>query len=164
MIFWGLFTGIRGQSEKLSRDEMLSRLFFNMLPVQVLIFAMGSINSIVDGTIAGRFIDSNAVAVIGLHYSMVSVLQAIGYMLLGGSTVLCGRYMGKGDFNKTEGIFSLNLTITFILGVIITAASFIMPGQIAVMLGTNEELKADLIRHKVGYAFGIIPMLLGQQV
>ncbi len=159
-----MIMGMIGQSDKSSRDEMLSRLFFNMLPVQVLIFAMGSINSIVDGTIAGRFIDSNAVAVIGLYYSMVSILQAIGYMLLGGATVLCGRYMGKGDFKKTEGIFSLNLTVTFIIGAILTAVSFIMPGKIAVMLGTNEELKADLIRYITGFAFGIIPMLLGQQI
>ncbi len=120
--------GKKEQDKKTSRNEMLSRLFFNLLPVQILIFAMGSINSIVDGAIAGRFIDSTAVAIIGLYYSMVCVLQAVGYVLLGGTTVLCGRYMGRGDFKKTEGIFSLNLTVTLIVGAIISVISFIFPG------------------------------------
>ena len=34
---------------------MFKRLFFKLLPVQILIIAMGSINSIVDGAVAGRF-------------------------------------------------------------------------------------------------------------
>jgi Na+-driven multidrug efflux pump/anti-sigma regulatory factor (Ser/Thr protein kinase) len=152
------------KSEKTLGNEMISRLFFSMLPVQILIFAMGSINSIVDGAIAGRFIDSTAVGIIGLYYSMVSILQAAGYMLLGGTTVLCGRYMGRGDFEKTEGIFSLNMTVTLLLGAMISVISFIMPGNIAVMLGANEELKGELVKYIMGYAVGIIPMLLAQQI
>ena len=33
---------------------MISRLFFRLLPVQVALVAMGSINAIVDGVVAGR--------------------------------------------------------------------------------------------------------------
>ena len=147
-----------------SSDKLLSRLFFSILPVQILIFAMGSINTIVDGTMAGRYIDSTAVGVIGLYYSMVNIMTAAGSVLLGGTTVLCGRYMGKGEIRKTEGIFSLNLTVTFIVGVILTACSLLVPGPIAVMLGSSDELKAKLVQYIVGYAIGIIPMLLAQQI
>ncbi len=161
---FNLGMGKSANSDKSADNKMLSRLFFSMLPVQILIFAMGSINSIVDGAIAGRFIDSKAVGIIGLYYSMVSILQAVGYILLGGTTVLCGRYMGRGDFEKTEGIFSLNLTVTTLVGAIISAISLIIPGNIALMLGANEELKADLIKYIMGYACGIIPMLLAQQI
>ncbi len=135
-----------------------------MLPVQILIFAMGSINSIVDGTMAGRFIGADAVGIIGLYFSMVNVMNAIGSVLLGGTTVLCGRYMGRGELQKTEGIFSLNLTVTFIVGLLLTALSVIVPGPIAVILGANQELKDGLMRYILGYAIGIVPMLLAQQI
>jgi hypothetical protein len=49
-------------------DNLIGRMFFHMLPVQILIFAMGSVNSIVDGMMAGRFIDAASVGVIGLYY------------------------------------------------------------------------------------------------
>ncbi|MCR4656358.1 MAG: ATP-binding protein [Lachnospiraceae bacterium] len=145
-------------------DKLISRLFFSMLPVQILIFAMGSINSIVDGTMAGRFIGADAVGIIGLYFSMVNVMNAIGSVLLGGTTVLCGRYMGRGELQKTEGIFSLNLTVTFIVGLLLTALSVIVPGPIAVILGANQELKDGLMRYILGYAIGIVPMLLAQQI
>ena len=156
--------GEKRQNSKKTDNEMISRLFFSMLPVQIVIFAMGSINSIVDGAIAGRFIDATTVGVIGLYYSMVNILNAVGSVLLGGTPVLCGKYLGRGDFKKTEGIFSLNLTVTLLIGALITAISFIMPGSIATMLGASEELKADLVTYTVGYAIGIIPMLLAQQI
>lgn len=71
---------------------MFKRLFFKLLPVQILILAMGSINSIVDGAVAGRFIDAESVGVICLYFTMVNVLAAVGSVLLGGSSILCGRY------------------------------------------------------------------------
>ena len=150
-------------SEK-NTNKLIENLFFKMLPVQILIFAMGSVNSIVDGTIAGHFIDSSAVGVVGLYYSMVNVLSAVGNVLLGGTAVLCGKHMGRGDQEKTEGIFSLNLTLTFIIGALLTILSLVFPGSIAVILGANEELKGSLAIYIVGYAIGILPMLLAQQI
>ncbi|MBQ3795149.1 MAG: ATP-binding protein [Butyrivibrio sp.] len=149
---------------KSNSDKLISRLFFSMLPVQILIFAMGSINSIVDGTMAGRYIGANAVGIIGLYYSMVNVMNAISSVLLGGTTVLCGRYMGRGEIQKTEGVFSLNLTVTFIVGLFLTTLSLIVPGPIADILGANQELKEGLVLYIVGYAIGIVPMMLAQQI
>ena len=100
-----------------------------MLPVQILIFAMGSINTLIDGTVAGRLIGAGAVGVIGLYFSMVRIMDAFGAVLLGGTAVLCGRYMGRGEREKTEGIFSLNLTLTFFMGAALTAASLLLPSK-----------------------------------
>lgn len=145
-------------------DKLLTRLFFSMLPVQVMIFAMGSINTIVDGAMAGRYIDATSVGVIGLYYSMVNVLNAVGSVLLGGTAVLCGKYMGKGELDKTEGIFSLNLTVTTIVGGFLTIISFALPGPIARLLGATPELEASLSSYIMGYAIGILPLLLSQQI
>ena len=60
------------------QNAIVSQLFFRLLPIQALIVAMGSVNSIVDGVIAGRFIAPSSVGVIGLYYTMVRVLEAAG--------------------------------------------------------------------------------------
>ena len=36
-----------------SITKVVERLFFKLLPVQIILIAMGSINSIINGTIAG---------------------------------------------------------------------------------------------------------------
>lgn len=143
---------------------MIGKLFFGMLPVQILIFAMGSVNTIVDGAMAGRYIDASSVGVVGLYYSMVNIINASGSVLLGGSAVLCGRFMGRGDMEKTEGVFSLDIFLTFIIGSFLTLISFIMPGHLAVMLGADAAFADDLKTYIIGYAIGILPMLLSQQI
>lgn len=142
----------------------ISKLFFKLLPIQVMIIAMGAINSIVDGSVAGQFIDAQTVGVVGMYYVIINILNAIGNTLLGGTSVLCGRYMGAGDIEKTKGIFSLNIVSTVFFGGIVTLVSLLFPGQIADLLGANPELRPALTTYIVGYAFGIIPQLLAQQI
>lgn len=146
------------------KNDLISRLFFSLLPVQVLIYAMGFINTIVDGIMAGRFIDSTTVGVVGLYFSMVNVLNATSSVLLGGTTVVCGRYLGRGDVEKTKGVFSLNITVTFIVAAFLALISAVIPGPLADLLGANAELRGDLMKYIAGYAVGIIPMLLAQQI
>ena len=143
---------------------MIEKLFFKMLPVQILIFAMGSVNSIVDGAMAGRFIDSSSVGVVGLYYSMINIINASGAVLLGGSAVLCGRFMGRGDIDKTEGVFSLDMALTFIIGTVLTLISLVIPGPLATALGANAELKGALVTYIMWYSIGILPMLFSQQI
>ena len=50
------------RSLKSSNTQIIEKLFFKMLPVQSLIFAVSSVNVIVDGAIAGQY-----------EYSYVSV-------------------------------------------------------------------------------------------
>ena len=143
---------------------MLERLFFKLLPVQILIVAMGSVNLIVDGAVAGRCIDSSTVGVVGLYFSMINALTAVGAVLLGGAAVLCGRSMGSGDLEKTKSIFTMNLGAALTAGALLTAVSLILPGPIADILGASSGLKPALITYIRGYAVGIIPMLLAQQI
>lgn len=152
------------RNKTIQHNAMLTRLFFKLLPVQVMVIAMGSINSIVDGVAAGRFVSSEAVGVIGLYYSMVNIFSAVGSVLLGGTSVLCCRYMGSGSMEKTNGIFSLNITVTLLIGAVMTAVSFLFPGMIADFLGADTQLRDALITYIVGYAIGIIPQLLAQQI
>lgn len=147
-----------------NQTDIIQKLFFKLLPVQILIIAMGSINSIVDGVIAGRFIDSTSVGVIGLYYSMVNILNAVGSVLLGGTAVLIGRYMGQADKDKTEGIFSLNIVTTSLIGLAIMVLSLLFSHPLARLLGATEELMEPLVTYIRWYAIGIVPLLLGQQV
>ena len=140
-------------------------MFFRLLPVQVLIVAMGSANSIIDGVAAARGIGADSVGVIGLYFSMVRVFEAVESVLLGGTAVLCGRYLGRGDTAKVRGLFSLNLTVTFLAGVILTVVNSAGASFISPLLGAKTAvMQRELAAYAAGYAFGVIPMLLAGQL
>lgn len=156
---------VMGKMHKIREEnELLSRLLIRLLPVQAAIIAMSSVNTIVDGVVAARFIDASTVGVIGLYYSMLRILEASGAVLLGGVTVLSGRYLGSGKIEKTRGITSLGLALAFLIGAFLTAASFLVPGTISDLLGANRQLRDALSTYVRGYAIGIIPQLMGQQL
>ena len=149
---------------KKNDNQMISRLFFSLLPVQILVCAMGSINSIVDGAVAGHFIDAMSVGVVGLYFPMVNVMTAVSSVILGGTTVLCGKYIGKGDVKRTGGVFTLNISTTFTIGAVATIVWLTVPKMLAHILGASDQLEAGLINYIVGYAIGLLPMLLSQQL
>ncbi len=151
-------------NDQTADSSLISRLFFRLLPVQILIVAMGSVNSIIDGMTAARFIGPASLGVIGLYYTLVRVMEAIGSVLVGGSAVLCGRYLGSGKIDDTCRVFSLNITVTLAAGAVLTAISLLMPSGLAGMLGADELLRKDLSTYIIGYAFGIIPLLLAAQL
>ncbi len=147
-----------------SKNQVLERLFFKLLPVQIMIFGMNSINSIVDGVIAGRYIDGKTVGVIGLFFAVVGIVSAISSVILGGGTVLSGNYIGAGDLEKTRGVFSLCISLSFIIGVAISLVCFCFPRQIAVFCGADESLMMSVMQYSRGYSLGILPMFLSQQL
>ncbi len=146
------------------KNPMNNRLFFKLMLVQILISAMGSINSLVDGIIAGRFVDSTTVGVIGLFFPIVFIMSAVGAVIAGGSAVLSGRYIGSGELKKTSGIFSLSIVLTVIVSGILIVAALLFPEQIARFCGADEELIEPLKLYIIGNAIGFLPQLLSQQI
>ena len=145
-------------------NSMMGKLFFKLMPVQAMIVTMGSINSLVDGAVAGRFIDAKTVGVIGLFSVIFSIINAISSVILGGCSVFCGRYMGSGELEKTNGVFSLNVTVTSSVAIVATLLMLIFPGPLGIMCGADETLMAPLKLYILGYSFGVLPMMMAQQM
>lgn len=144
-------------------DEILSELFFRLLPVQVGLVAMESVNAIIDGVVASHFIDPATVGVIGLYYTVLRILESIGGLLLSGSAVLCGRYLGAGKLERTRGVCSLSITAAFLVGALLAILSFAAPRRVAILLGADVNLTGALSSYVKGYGVGILPQLMGQQ-
>ncbi len=145
-------------------NKVIERLFFKMLPIQIMFIGMGSINSIIDGVIAGHYIDDRTVGVIGLFYAVITIISAISSVVISGGAVLCGNNIGTGDLKKTNEIFSLCIAYALIFGTITTLLCFCFSEQIALFCGADESLKESVAQYARGYSLGFIPMLLSEQV
>ena len=64
---------------KTGDSKMLSKLFFRLLPIQVLLVAMGAINSIIDGAVAGRFISAETSPAMLWPMSVIYAVMVAGF-------------------------------------------------------------------------------------
>jgi Na+-driven multidrug efflux pump/anti-sigma regulatory factor (Ser/Thr protein kinase) len=118
----------------------------------------------VDGIIAGRYISERTVGVIGLFFAVIGIISAICSVVMGGGAVLSGRFIGTGELEKTRGIFSLCISLAVIIGLILSGICFFFPEEIALFCGADEGLKESLMNYSRGYAMGIVPMFVAQQL
>ena len=146
-----------------SDGRFLSKLFYRVLPAQIFLLMLTGINNIVDGMVATNFLSPTAMSTIGLYAPFQMIWLAVSSVLMIGSQVLCGRYMGAGDLQRTRGVFSLNITMAFTASAVAALLSFILPGPIAQILGASPVVFNDVSGYIVGRGVGLIPMVLGAQ-
>ena len=150
-------------STRQSDGRFLSVLFFRVLPAQVFLLMLTGLNNMIDGLVGSNLLGTEAMSIIGLYTPFQLIWVAVGTILVVGSQVLCARYMGAGNLEKTRGVFSLNLTVALAVTVFATLLSFTMSQTIARILGATPGILDDLSGYVIGRGTGLIPMVLGSQ-
>lgn len=145
--------------------RVIARLFSRLLPVQVLLAAVGAVGGIVSSLFAGNLVGPDAVAAIGLFGPFSMFLGAVSAMLIGGSQILCGKYMGSRQAEHTQGVFSLDLTLTGAFALVMTLL-FLLAGSLDLtgFVTGDPAVRPLFNRYLLGQAIGILPMLLGQHL
>ena len=124
---------------------------------------LAGVNNLIDGLVSSNFIGAGAMSIIGLYSPFSMIWLAVSSVMMVGSQVLCARYMGSGDLQKTRGVFSLNIVLTFLVMVCAALISFLFSTRIALILGANQATVESLSGYILGRGVGLLPMVLGAQ-
>ena len=153
-----------GEQPSASRADMhlTARLLFRLLPVQVLLAAVGSVNGIVSSLFASNCIGVAAMSAIGLYTPFSVLLNAVSVMLVGGAMILCGEYIGKNMHRELHNGFSLAVIISVGVALLFAGSLFVMGAfDLTGFLTRDPEVRPLLNRYLLGQAFGIAPQILG---
>ena len=101
--------------------RVVSKQMFRLLPTQVVLAAVGAVNGIVSSIYAANFVGVDAMGVVGLYGPVQLLLGAVSLMVSSGSVILYGQYAGQNRQEKGQSVFSLNLALTALLSVLLTA-------------------------------------------
>ncbi len=145
--------------------QIIKKLMFRLLPVQILLAAVGAVNGIVSSFFASNYIGIDAMSAVGLYGPVSMLLGAIGTVFTGGCAIICGQYLGQNQHKKLQDVFMLDLGITSLSAVCFTillvcAGSLDMTG----FFTTDEVLRPIFNRYILGQAIGILPMMLANQL
>lgn len=150
--------------EKNYDSKMIQKVFLHLLPVQILIAAVSSINGIIDATVASNVIGAEAIAATGLFFPITKILDTLNVVLLGGAQILCGKMLGKNQVDRTQGIFSVDMLVVAVISIVMTLASVIFAGPIAGLLGASNIIKKELADYIVGMAPGFFAYMVVAQL
>ncbi len=145
--------------------QTIGRLMLRLLPVQVLLAAVGAVNGIVSSFFASNFVGVDAMSAVGLYSPLNMLFSAISMMLVGGSSILCGKYMGQNEQEKMQSVFSASLALTSLIG-----AAFALLFVFLAVFDFTGFMTQDAVvrplfnRFLLGQAVGVVPFLVGSQL
>ena len=148
-----------------SNMKLTSKLMFRLLPLQIFLALIGSINAIISGLFATNFVGVNAMTAVGLYSPINMLIYAISTMLVGGATIMCGKYMGRSEDKKVQNVFSVAVVLSmaialFFIVLFLTFGLFDLTGFIA----KDPEVRPLFNSYLAGQAVGFLPLILGNQL
>lgn len=116
-------------------SKLISRKFIHyLIPSILMIFAM-QFSSLLDGILIGNMISGEALAATSLVMPVLYIIQAPGFAIgIGGSIVIANK-LGKRDIEGAKKAFSLSIIIGLALSIIFAGLSFVISAPLAKLFG-----------------------------
>jgi len=148
-----------------SSYQMITKLMFRLLPIQILLAVIGAVNGLISSLFAGNVIGPDSMTATGLYGPVAMLVGSLGGVLVCGSQILCGKYMGENLVQKMQNIFSLDIALSLILGVFFTVLNMTVAAVDATgFLAKDPSVRPLFNRYLIGQAAGIIPSILTAQL
>ncbi len=72
--------------EQAANARMVTKLLFRLLPIQILLAAVGAVNGIVSSFFASNFVGVDAMSAVGLYSPLNMLISSVSMILVGGAT------------------------------------------------------------------------------
>lgn len=151
--------------KQVSSTDTVIWLMFRILPVQILLAAVGAVNGIVSSYFASNYVGTHAMSAVGLYGPVTMLFSAVSTLLSGGSAILVGKYMGKNDQDRVQKVFSVNLLLSAGIACLFTVLLLLLGLLDLTGFLTQDALVRPLLNtYLIGQAIGVLPMILGNQL
>lgn len=118
-------------------------LRFTLPSIGMMIFT--SVYGVVDGFFVSNFVGKTPFAAVNLIWPYLMILGAFGFMFGTGGSALIAKTMGMGRMDKARSLFSLLISVSAGLGVVIAALGIAFLRPAAALLGAEGELLENCV-------------------
>ena len=140
-------------SKEQRRFNILTKPIFPLLIKTAIPTIIGMLISVIynvtDTFFVGQLHNRSMIAAIGVVFSFVSVIQAIGFWYGYGSGNAMSKNIGKHDYAEAEIISSIGIVIAIVTGMVIAIAAYIFVVPLAKLIGGSAS--QDVLTFTVQY-------------
>ena len=116
-------------------SKLVNRKFLHyLIPSILMIFAM-QFSSLLDGILIGNLISGEALAATSLVMPVLYVVQAPGFALGVGGSIVVANQLGRRDIEGAKKTFSISLIIGIAISLVFAAISFFASAPLAKLFG-----------------------------
>ena len=131
------------------------------IPTIISMLVTGVYNT-ADTFFVGR-ISTNATAAVGIVFSLMSMIQAIGFFFGQGSGTFVSRKLGSGDLNEANEMAATGFFLAFLAGVLTAVLGLVNVRPLASLLGATPVIMDDTIHYMRIILIGA-PFMMSQLV
>ncbi len=99
-----------------------------------------SVYGVVDGLFVSNFVGKEPFAALNLIYPFIMLMGALGFMLGSGGTALVSKTMGEGNQQRANGLFSMLVYVTFVVGLLCCAVVLCGVRAVGSFMGATGSL------------------------
>lgn len=147
-----------------SNRKILTGLMFRILPIQILLAAIGAVNGIVSTYFASNYVGVDAMTAVGIYNPVNILVTTTAMVLTGGASILCGKYLGQNRQDKMHNVYTLDIIAAGAIGAVVTIIFVVLAFTDRTgFLTQDPKIRELLNRYILGQAIGVIPFMVGSQ-
>lgn len=138
----------------LNKRSLLSQ-FLHFSAATVASLMVFSLYSIVDGLFVAKGVGEYAMSAVNLAVPFTNVMFSIAVLFAVGTSTIIAIYLGQGSRENANSLFSQNLAVLVVIGLVITALVLIFLEPFAMLLGAKDvtlEYTKDYLRGLAPFA------------
>lgn len=121
-------------------DKFTYRKLIRFVLPSIIMLVFTSIYSMVDGLFVSNFVGKTAFAALNLIYPLLMAFGSLGFMIGTGGSALVAKTLGEGDREKANRYFTMLVSSTVVIGVVITAIGMAIIRPIVIGMGATEDM------------------------
>ena len=125
-------------SKQPSRD-VISGIFRSAAVAMILTALVGVVANMIDGIITSNFYGPEAYSAISLSGPIISTITLFAAFISTGSQMLCSQFLGRGDRESADKVFTLAIFCGLIIGALFVFVGFFFPGSSGFCLRDQSE-------------------------
>lgn len=118
---------------------------FTFPTVVMMIFT--SIYGVVDGFFVSNFVGKTPFAAINLIMPFLMVFSAFGFMFGTGGSALVAKYLGEGEDNTANRLFSLLIYVSAGVGILFTILGLLLLRPVAISFGAEGAMLENCVKY-----------------
>lgn len=124
---------------RLSDHFTSGRLLRFTLP-SIIMLVFTSVYGVVDGFFVTNFVGTQEFAAVNFIMPFLMVMGSVGFMFGTGGSALIAKTIGSGDRKKANELFSMNVYISFLCGIVLAVIGFFCVRPVASLLGAGGQM------------------------
>ncbi len=121
-------------------ETPIARLIPKLAVPTIISVLVTSFYNMADTFFVGKLGDPSATGAVGVVFSYMSILQALGFLFGHGSGSFISRKLGQGDSQKAQLMASSGFFYALVVGVVMMVAGLVFIEPLSIFLGSTETI------------------------